>query len=238
MTDRHIVAMGGGGFSYDDPVLDRYVVDLVASHRPKVCLLPTAASSMATYVTRFLGAFPSSSFEPSFLDLFDRTVADVDAFLAEQDVIYVGGGNTANMLAIWRVHGVDRALRSAWDAGVVLCGLSAGANCWFEASTTDSFLKGRADPLLDGLGLVSGSFCPHYDGEEQRRPSFHALVAEGVLPGGVACDDYAAAHFVGTELLEAVASRPEAGAYRVAPDAAGGAREDPIPTRTLSSAAP
>jgi dipeptidase E len=232
VTERHIVAMGGGGFSYDDPVLDRYVLDLVSAGRPKVCLLPTAASSMATYVTRFLGAFPSSSFEPSFLDLFDRTVADPGSFLAEQDVIYVGGGNTANMLAIWRIHGVDHALREAWEAGVVLCGLSAGANCWFEASTTDSFLLGRADPLADGLGLLPGSFCPHYDSEEERRPSFHALVARGALPAGVACDDYAAAHFVGTELLEAVASKPEAGAYRVTRDAAA-AREEPIPTRTL-----
>ncbi len=160
MTDRHIVAMGGGGFSYDDPILDRYVLDLVSAGRPKVCLLPTAASSMAAYVTRFLGAFPSSSFEPSFLDLFDRTVSDPGSFLAEQDVIYVGGGNTANMLAIWRVHGVDQALREAWEAGVVLCGLSAGANCWFEASTTDSFLLGRADPLADGLGLLPGQLLP------------------------------------------------------------------------------
>ena len=234
MTDRHIVAMGGGGFSYDDPVLDRYVLDLVSAGRPKVCLLPTAASSMAMYVTRFLGAFPSSSFEPTFLDLFDRTVADPGSFLAEQDVIYVGGGNTANMLAIWRVHGVDHALREAWEGGVVLCGLSAGANCWFEASTTDSFLLGRAEPLADGLGLLPGSFCPHYDSEEERRPSFQALVAGGALPAGVACDDYAAAHFVGTELLEAVASKPGAGAYRVTRDPAAGAREDPIPTRTLS----
>ncbi len=235
MSDRHIVAMGGGGFSYDDPVLDRYVLDLVASPRPRVCFVPTAASSMATYVTRFLAAFPSSSFEPSFLDLFDRTVTDLPAFLQEQDVIYVAGGNTANMLAIWRIHGADRALRGAWEAGVVLCGLSAGANCWFEASTTDSFLLGRADPLEDGLGLLPGSFCPHYDGEEQRRRSFHALVGSGALPAGIACDDYAAAHFLGTDLLEAVASKPGAGAYRVARGSGGGADEEPIPVRALSS---
>jgi dipeptidase E len=235
VTDRHVVAMGGGGFSYDDPVLDRYVMDLVSSRRPKVCFLPTAASSMATYVTRFLRAFPSSSFEPSFLDLFDRTVEDVPALLGEQDVIYVGGGNTANMLAIWRVHGVDVALRTAWEAGVVLCGLSAGANCWFEASTTDSFLLGRADALDDGLALIPGSFCPHYDGEEQRRPSFHSLVGSGQLPPGIACDDYAAAHFVGTGLHEAVASKTGAGAYRVTRAAGDAAAEEPLPVRDLTS---
>ena len=235
MTDRQIVAMGGGGFSMDDPVLDAYVLDLADARRPKVCLLPTATSSMPTYVARFLQAFPASSFEPSFLDLFDRTVADPEAFLGEQDVIYVGGGNTANMLAVWRVHGVDRALRAAWEAGVVLCGLSAGANCWFEASTTDSFLQGRADPLVDGLGFLPGSFCPHYDGEEERRPSFQALIAAGTLPPGIACDDFAAVHLVGTELHEAVASTEGAAAYRVRPGAPGEAVEESIPTRPLSS---
>jgi peptidase E len=215
VTERHVVAMGGGGFSMDDGGLDAYVLDLVSAPRPKVCLVPTATSSVPAYVTRFLEAFPASSFEPSFLELFDRTVADVDAFLGEQDVIYVGGGNTANMLAVWRVHGVDRALRAAWASGVVLCGVSAGANCWFEASTTNSFLLGRADALTDGLALLPGSFCPHYHGEPERRPSFHALIASGVLPPGLACDDYAAVHLVGTELHAAVASRAGARAFRV-----------------------
>jgi dipeptidase E len=231
VTDRHIVAMGGGGFSMEDPVLDAYVVDLVDAGRPKVCFLPTATSSMPTYVTRFLEAFPSSSFEPSFLDLFDRTVEDLE-FLGGQDVIYVGGGNTANLLAVWRVHGVDGALRAAWEAGVVLCGQSAGANCWFEASTTDSFLAHRADPLADGLRFLPGSFCPHYDGETERRPSFRRLIAEGALPPGIACDDFAAAHFVGTEIHEAVAAREGVGAYRVSPGN-GGVVEEPLPTRLL-----
>ncbi len=186
MTGRstHIVAMGGGGFSMGDPVLDGYILDLVDAPRPKICFLPTATAALPVYVLRFLDAFPASRFEPTYLDLFERTVADVDAFLGEQDVIYVGGGNTANMLAIWRVHGVDRALRSAWESGVVCAGLSAGANCWFEASTTDSYLLDRADPLTDGLGLLAGSFCPHYDGEPERRPRFRTLVASGALPPG------------------------------------------------------
>jgi dipeptidase E len=229
-----IVAMGGGGFAYEDPVLDRYVLDLVAASRPKVCFLPTAASSVPTSVTRFLQAFPASSFEPSFLDLFERRVRDLEAYLGEQDVIYVGGGNTANMLAVWRVHGADRALRAAWDAGVVLCGMSAGANCWFEASTTDSFLMEHADALPDGLGFLPGSFCPHYDGEESRRPAFRAFVANGTLPPGLACDDYAAVRFTGTDLAEAVASRAGASAYKVTADR-DDAVELTVPTRTLAS---
>ena len=237
MSERHVVAMGGGGFSMDDPVLDRYVVDLVDRPRPRVCFLPTATSSAPTYVMRFVEAFPSSSFEPSFLDLFDRTVSDLDGFLADQDVIYVGGGNTANLLAVWRAHGLDRALAAAWEAGVVLCGMSAGANCWFEGSTTDSFLLGNADALPDGLGLLPGSFCPHYHGEPERRPSYRALVASGALPSGIACDDFAAAHFVGTELHETVASRAGAQAYRVA-RGDDGASEEPVETRPLGDADP
>jgi peptidase E len=232
MTERRIVAMGGGGFSDDDPVLDRYVFDLVDASRPRVCFVPTASGDIPPYLVRFYEAFPARSFETSVLRLFQREVEDLDAFLGEHDVIYVGGGNTANLLDVWRRHGVDRALASAWEAGVVLCGVSAGANCWFEASTTDSFLVGRADPLLDGLGLLPGAFSPHFDSEPARRPRFHELVGTGELPDGLACDDFAAVRFDGTTLVEAVASRPGAGAYRVARSASG-ATEERLPIRAL-----
>ena len=231
--ERHIVAMGGGGFTMDDPLLNRYVLDLVDAARPKVCFLPHATAALPVYVLRFLDAFPASRFEPTYLDLFNRTVEDVAGFLAEQDLIYVGGGNTANLLAIWRVHGVDGALRAAWESGVVCCGMSAGANCWFEASTTDSFLLGQADPLRDGLGLLPGSFTPHYDAEEARRPALRALVGSGAFPEGLACDDFAALHFVGAEPVEAVASRPGAGAYRVTRGPDGVAVEEPLGVRAL-----
>jgi peptidase E len=232
MSGGHIVAMGGGGFSMDDPLMDAYVLDLVDASRPKVCFLPTATSRPDTYTVRFYVAFPSSRFAPSHLDLFDRRVEDLGSFPGEQDVIYVGGGNTANMLAVWRIHGVDRALRAAWESGVVCCGISAGANCWFEASTTDSFLMGRADALTDGLGLLRGSFTPHYDSEPERRPSYRRLVASGALPSGIACDDFAAVRFEGTELAEAVIAREGAGACRV--ERAGDeATETPLPVRRL-----
>ena len=221
MAGSHIVAMGGGGFSMGDPILDRYVLDLVDARRPKICFLPTATSAVPVYVLAFMDAFPASSFEPTYLDLFNRTVNDIASFLQEQDVIYVGGGNTANALAIWRVHGVDDALRRAWSSGVVCCGMSAGANCWFEASTTDSFLTDSVGPLRDGLGFLAGSFTPHYDGEAQRRPTLRRLIAAGALPPGIACDDFAAVHFEGTTLTKAVASRSGANVYRVEPEGAG-----------------
>jgi len=233
MRPRQIVAMGGGGFAMGDPVLDRYVFDLLEGSRPKVCLLPTASGDAVGAVAAFFEAFPSHSFEPSVLRLFDRQVDDVVSFLEEQDVVMVGGGNTAILLAAWRLHGVDVALRAAWEAGVVLAGMSAGANCWFEASTTDSFLLGRADALADGLGLLPGSFTPHYGGEEARRPSLHDHVATGALPGGIACDDFAAVRFDGTDLVEAVASREGACAYLVRRGVDGAVVETPLDVRLL-----
>jgi peptidase E len=224
--------MGGGGWMMDDPPLDRAVLELTDARRPRICFVPTASGDHPAS-ERFLEAFPAPGFDASILRLFDRDVADLDAFIGEQDVVYVGGGNTVSMLAVWRAHGLDRALRAAYDAGVVMAGMSAGANCWFEACTTDSFRLGRADPLLDGLGFVSGSFTPHYGSEPARRPAVLELVASGALPPGFACDDYAAVHMVDGAFAEAVRSRPDARAFRVVPGD-GGTREEPLEARTIA----
>ena len=135
------------------------------------------------------------------------------------------------MLAIWRVHGVDRALGRAWESGVVLTGISAGSLCWFETGSTDSF--GGLAPLSRGLGFLAGSHAPHYDGEATRRPHYHRLVADGTLPAGYAADDGAALVFHGTELAEVVASRPNARGYRVERSPTGAAVETELPTRHL-----
>jgi peptidase E len=230
----HVVAMGGGQWP-DDPIY-RFLFDLTGATRPKVLSVPTATGDNDRSVAAFYEAFPARSWEPTVLRLFARTVADLRSLVLSQDLVVVGGGNTLNMLAIWRVHGLDAILREAWDAGVVLAGGSAGANCWFEASTTDSYLLGRADPLLDGLGLVPGSFCPHFDSEPARRPEFHRLVAEGVLPPGIACDDLAAVHLVGTEVDEVLVSAASAGARRVAPGDHGDVVESPLDVRLLEAA--
>jgi peptidase E len=142
--------------------------------------------------------------------------------LLAQDVIYVGGGSTANMLAVWHVHGVDRVMAEAWERGIVLTGASAGAICWFEDGVTDSFSP-SLDALGDGLGFLAGSFCPHWDSEELRKPVYHELVDSGRLVPGIAADDYAGPVFEGTELIGVVRSRPGAGVYRVAP---GGVTEE------------
>ena len=218
--------MGGGGF-FADPAspVDDFLLSLAGRRRPRVCFVPTPSGDSDRGIAAFFEAFGERDCAPSCLRLFGAPARPVD-HLVHQDVVYVSGGNTANALAIWRVHGIDVALREAWERGAVLGGPSAGANCWFECSVTDSFGRGLA-PLHDGLGLLPGSFCPHYDGEERRRPVYRSLVDDG-FPPGYAADDGAAIHFDGTELREVVATHAGATGYRVE---AGG--ETPLPARLL-----
>jgi dipeptidase E len=160
VTERHIVAMGGGGFLRNDgdTLLDDYVLGLSGKARPRVCYLGTAMGDEPGGIALFHRCFPPERAQATHLNLFWQDGRDIQAFLLAQDVIYVGGGNTVNMLAIWRAHGVDAALRAAWEAGVVLCGMSAGSLCWFECGITDSY--GPLRGLRDGLGLLPGSNCP------------------------------------------------------------------------------
>jgi peptidase E len=230
---RRIVAMGGGGFEVGSvgPLMNEYLCSLLPGPRPRICLVPTASADDGRTVTGFFDAFAGRA-EATWLPLFQRRDADLRSRLLGQDMILVWGGNTANMLAIWRTHGLDVILGEAWQAGIVLAGMSAGAICWFEASVTDSFGPALA-PLNDGLRFLAGSCCPHYDTEPRRRPTYRRLIESG-LPAGYAVDDAAALVFRGTELEEVVASTTDARAYRVTfgPD---GAEESPLPTRYLGS---
>src|SRR4051794_38540382 len=220
MERRVIVAMGGGDFSVDsgNPLLSEFVLSQARAARPRVCFVPTAAGDAEGYVAAFYRAFSGLDCRATDLQLFERRIADLRSFVLAQDVLYVGGGSTANLLAVWRVHGLDRLMAEAWEQGAVLCGVSAGMNCWFAESVTDSYDLARLAALKDGLGLLPGSACPHYDGEAERRPTFRRLVAAGELAGGWAADDGAALVFRGTELAEVVASRPRAAGYRVERD--------------------
>ena len=229
--------MGGGGFSTEtgDSPLDAFILELARARRgrdvPRICFVGTATGDALDYWLRFQAAFAGRA-ETSRLTLFDRTVEDIPAFVAEQDALYVGGGNTASLLAVWRTHGLDRAIAAARADGLVLAGLSAGAICWFHGGTTDSFGP-TLQPLTGALGFVEGSCCPHYDGEPQRRPTFHRLVGGGTLPGGLAIDDGAAAVIDGATLVEVVATHDGATAYRVEADGARGVTEVPLPARVL-----
>ncbi len=237
----HIVAMGGGGFSMepDNPLLDDFVLGLARRSPARVCFVPTASGDAPAYVAKFYRAFAGrcvatdlTLFGSPALPRRPETSEQLAGFVAEQDVFYVGGGNTANLLSLWRTHGLDRLIANAWRRGAVLCGVSAGMICWFEASVTDSF--GGLDALEDGVGLLAGSACPHYDGEPGRRPKYHSLVASQTVPGGYAADDGAALHFAGTKLREIVTSRPNAAAYRVE-RARRGVVEERLPSRFLGA---
>jgi len=229
----HIVAMGGGGFSMepDNPLLDRYVLGLAAKDNPRVCFVPPSGDAQG-YVERFYAAFARLPCAPSHLSLYNPPTADLRTLVFAQDIIYVGGGNTRSMLALWREWGFDRVVRAFWEAGGILAGLSAGSICWFEQGVTDS-IPGALTPL-PCLGLLPGSNCPHYDSEPERRPAYHRLVAEGRIADGYACDDGVALHFVGERLARVVSARPSARAYRME-RTADGATETPIAPEYLGA---
>ena len=204
----------------------RYLFSLARAKRPKVLFLPTASGDDPAYQLTFYRQLAGLDCDPTHLELFQRTVDDVEAMILAQDIVIVGGGNTANMLAIWRLHGVDRALRSAYAEGTVLTGSSAGCICWFEAGTTDSFTP-ELGPLHDGLGILKGSASPHYDSEERRRVVYQREIAAG-LPGGITLEDGVAALYENERLVEVVTGREGGRAFHV--DQAG---ERPIETRLL-----
>jgi len=220
----HILAIGGGAILDPSCPLERYLLELAGVARPRVCFLATAVGDQSERLLGFYQAFAGRGCKLAHVELFGRPEAPAER-VAEHDVIYVSGGNTANLLALWRLHAVDGAVRSVLERGGVLAGWSAGANCWFEDSVTDSFGPLRA--LQDGLGILPGSFCPHFDGEAERRPTYTRLVRDG-MKAGYGVDDDAALVFGGGELVEVVSQREGACGYRVTAEG-----EEPLEARLL-----
>ncbi|WP_040803231.1 peptidase E [Nocardia concava] len=229
----HVVATGAGQRMMGraaDPLHD-FVLGLTGKPQPRVLFLGTATGDDPGYIVSFYETYNSGRCRPFHLRLFDRSITDLRAYILSMDVVHVGGGNTANMLDVWRRQGVDAILREAWENGAVMTGGSAGAICWFEGGTTDSYGP-TLQILPEGLGFVAGSCCPHYDAEDQRQPLFHRAIQKGELPAGYAIDDLVSLHFHGTQLVEAVSSQADGKAYRVA--AAGDeVVETSIPVRQL-----
>ncbi|HCP44791.1 MAG TPA: peptidase E [Deltaproteobacteria bacterium] len=235
---RTIFAMGGGGFSMepDNLALDQYILALTKQERPKVCFLPTASGDAEEYIQRFHTSLETLGTEHSHLSLTRYNQPDPHRHLLDQDVIYVGGGNSFQMLLVWRAHGIHETLRQAWEEGIILCGISAGSLCWFSGSITDSW--GHPLQVLDdGLGFLPDSHCPHYDGEPERQEIYEESIASGVLPPGVAVEDSCGVLYRGTQFVESVCSVPGKSSYRVTADGQK-AQKTPIPTRTLPRLTP
>ena len=197
----------------DNLLLIRYFLKQARKRKPRVCYIGTASGDAEAGCLRFYAGFSRLECVPTHLPLFARTPRDLESFILEQDAIFVGGGNTRSLLAVWRDWGLDAHLRAAWQRGIVLGGSSAGSICWFEQGLTDSI----AGPLvrLDCLGFLAGSNCPHYDSEPQRRPTFRKLVAAGRMLDGLAADDGVALHYIDGRLHRAISGRPRAHAWRV-----------------------
>jgi len=232
---RQVVAFGGGGFSQEsgNPLLDDYVLGLTEAMSPRICFLPTASGDADHYIVRFYNAFRDLA-TPSHVSLFrrERGVNDIRSHLLSQDLVYVGGGSLISLLGVWRAHGIDSILREAYEAGVIMCGLSAGSLCWFAEAVSGYHAEVNRVPAL---GFVRHSNAVHY-GDGDRRGAFHRHLLEG-MPAGFAAEDGAALRFVGDELVETVTSRSGAGAYRLERRGSD-VLETRLPTRFLGAQAP
>jgi len=212
---KRIIAIGGGAFSAKTPrpAFDRWLLAQTGKRRPKVCFIPTACGDNAAMIRRIEATLKRLGARPTTLALYAAPTEDFTRLLSRQDLIFVGGGNTYNMLALWRLWKLDAAVRRAYERGVILSGSSAGGLCWFTSGLTDSF-PGRFD-RMSCLGWLRGSFTPHFDGEGGRQPVFRRMIKSGKLPAGYAVDDAVALEFVDGRLVRAVSSRRSAGVIHI-----------------------
>lgn len=230
------LTMGGGGFSMNDgaSAFDRYLLEISGVANPTVCFIGTASGDAAGYIEKFTDAFDSLGVTSSYLSLFQRDAKPIAEHMDEADIVYVGGGSTYNLLALWRLHGLDQVLKDRMAARpVVLSGISAGALCWYEGGITDSFGP-VYQPMADGLGFLPGSASPHFDGEATRRPVYFEAVRSGVLGNGHAIDDYAAVEWRDGELVGCVAEQPNRGVSYLRLDG-DVVNEERLPVRLLTS---
>jgi dipeptidase E len=215
--NKQIIAIGGGGFSSfgkyspKNLLIEEYILKQSSKARPAICFIPTASGEAPKYIIDFYRAFGTLDCRTSHFSLFDLPTADIESFFLEKDAIYVGGGNTKSMIALWREWQLGSHLKTAYEHGVILSGISAGANCWFDECVTDS-IPGALTPLKC-LGFLRGSCCPHYDSEEKRKPSYHSLIQSNQIAEGIAIDDHAAAHYINGELIKVVRANDKGSAY-------------------------
>lgn len=212
---RQIIALGGGGFSTEpeNPLLDLYILKQCGKKNPKICYVPTASGDSDICISWFYNFFEKQECQPSHLSLFKPPTKDLEKFVLDKNIIYVGGGNTKNLLALWKEWGLDIIMKKAWEQGILLAGISAGSICWFEEGVTDSY-GDKLEPLKC-LGFLNGSNCPHYDEEADRRPSYHELISSNKIKPGIAADDGVAIHYIDQDVYKIISSRPNSKAYKI-----------------------
>ena len=200
---RQIIAIGGGGFGRNpsDRKIEKYIVDQQEKKNPNVCFIPTATGDNDAYKVNFYDVFTKLNCNPSHIDFFKRTI-NLKEHIKKQDIIFVGGGNTKSMLAVWKDWGLDLLLKAAYKDGVIMCGVSAGAICWFEKGITDSWADDLA--VMDCLGFVDGVCCPHYDEEPARRPYVKAKLASNDINQCIGVEGHAALHIINEESYKSV----------------------------------
>ncbi len=198
-----IIAIGGGGFgrSIYNTKIDRYILEQTGSQKPNICFIPTASAEDKAYTVNFYAVYSKLNCNPTHINFFQRTPR-LDSIINKQDVIFVGGGNTKSMLAVWKEWKLDQLLLKAYKRGAILCGVSAGAICWFKQGITDSWASNLN--VMDCLDFVSECCCPHYDGEADRRPSVHDMIKNDKIESCLAVEDGAALHYRDGKLLTSV----------------------------------
>ncbi|MDA7729718.1 peptidase E [Gammaproteobacteria bacterium] len=211
---KQIISIGGGGFgrSLGELRIEKYIINQSKSKNPKICFIPTATGDDNGYINNFYRAFNSLACIPSDISFFKRTI-DLRKHILDQDIIFVGGGNTKSMLAVWREWGLDVILKEAYDKGVIMSGVSAGAICWFEQGITDSWSHDLA--IMDCLGFVNGTCCPHYDEEPNRRPFVSRALKNKSIDSCISIEGFNALHLVDDSPKYSVAFKDNNDTYNV-----------------------
>ena len=211
---KQIISIGGGGFgrSLGELRIEKYIINQSKSKNPKICFIPTATGDDNGYINNFYRAFNSLACIPSDISFFKRTM-DLRKHILDQDIIFVGGGNTKSMLAVWREWGLDVILKEAYDKGVIMSGVSAGAICWFEQGITDSWSHDLA--IMDCLGFVNGTCCPHYDEEPNRRPFVSRALKNKSIDSCISIEGFNALHLVDDSPKYSVAFKDNNDTYNV-----------------------
>ena len=212
--ERQIIAIGGGGFGREikDLKIEQYIIDQCSNKNPSICFIPTATGDDDDYIKNFYKAFDSLDCKTSHIDLFKRTIK-LESHIEKQDIIFVGGGNTKSMLAVWREWDLDNILLKAYQKGTIMSGVSAGAICWFEFGITDSWKDHQA--ILPCLGFVDGNCCPHYDEEPERIPFVKEILENKIIDECYAVEGFSALHLVNDEPKFIVSFKNKNDSYKV-----------------------